>query len=82
MAVRLADRARIVLLAAQSVPNKDVARRMRITPNKAGRWRRRFAEEGVPGIEKDRPRGAPPRHAEGGRISPAAGLPVPEERRG
>ena len=56
--VRLAERARIVLAAAEGLLNKDIAVKLSMPPNKVGRWRRRFAAERFKGIEKDRPRGA------------------------
>lgn len=56
--VRLAERARIVLCAAEGKKNKDIAQELRMPPNKVGRWRRRFAAARLDGIRKDRPRGA------------------------
>ncbi len=58
--VRLAQRARIVLLAAQGVQNKDIADQLRIGRVQVGRWRDRYAEKRFEGIEHDLPRGAPP----------------------
>lgn len=55
--VRLARRARIVLLAAENKPNKQIAEQMKIRPNTVCRWRRRFADLRCAGIEKDAPRG-------------------------
>ncbi len=55
--VRLRERSRIVLMAADGVMNKAIAETMGIDQNKVGRWRRRFAEERLEGIEKERPRG-------------------------
>jgi len=54
---RQAQRAKIVLLAAAGQMNKVIAAELKITPNTVGRWRRRFAERGIQGIEKDLPRG-------------------------
>ena len=54
--VRLAERSRIVLLAAAGLNNQDIAARLDITRQKAGRWRTRFVEHGLRGIEKDAPR--------------------------
>jgi transposase len=56
--VRLMERARIVLAAAQGTLNKDLSRLLGMPPNKIGRWRRRFAAARLEGIRKDRPRGA------------------------
>ena len=56
--VRLLERSRIVLLAAEGIPNYQIARTLQIDVNKVGRWRNRFAERRLAGIEKDLPRGA------------------------
>jgi transposase len=55
--VRLMQRAKIVLLAAEGKMNKDIAGELGINPNTVVRWRSRFAHRGVTGIEKDAPRG-------------------------
>jgi transposase len=55
--VRLAERSRIVLLAAGGLNNQEIAARLNITRQKAGRWRDRFVERGLSGIEKDLHRG-------------------------
>ena len=54
--VRLAQRSTIVLLAAERNENKEIASQLGITRETAGRWRRRYAESGMAGIEKDAPR--------------------------
>lgn len=59
--VRLAQRAQIVLLAADGMQNKDIAVQLGISRGNAGRWRGRYAENRLSGIECDLPRGAPPR---------------------
>jgi hypothetical protein len=51
--VRVAERARIVLLAASGQPDKEIAVSMAITPKKVSRWRKRFLALGVPGLQKD-----------------------------
>ncbi len=56
-AVRLMQRARIVLLAAEGRMNKDIAVELGIRPNTVVRWRGRFAAGGLAAIEKDAPRG-------------------------
>lgn len=53
---RLVQRAKIVLMAAEGMMNKDVAPALNTTPNTVGRWRQRFAEKRLAGIEKDAPR--------------------------
>ena len=58
--VRLAQRAQIVLLAAQGFQNKDIAEQLGIGRVQVARWRERYLESGLQGIERDLPRGAPP----------------------
>jgi len=58
--VRLVERARIVLLAAQGLLNLQIAQELGIDRITAGRWRQRYIESGLAGIERDLPRGAPP----------------------
>lgn len=55
--VRLKERLTIVLLASEELNNGEIAERMSISAHKVGRWRNRFAENGLKGIEKDLPRG-------------------------
>lgn len=53
-------RTRIVLLAAEGFPNKEIAARLDTTPQTVCKWRKRFYQEGLGGLE-DRPRsGRPP----------------------
>jgi transposase len=58
--VRLALRARIVALAALGLQNKDIALALDIGRIQVSRWRERYVEFGLEGIERDLPRGAPP----------------------
>ena len=58
--VRLSQRARIVLLAAQGMQNKDIAEQLGVGRVQVSRWRERYAQSGLEGIERDLPRGAPP----------------------
>jgi transposase len=53
--VRLAERSLIILLAAEGVENEEIGERLGITRQKAGRWRSRFAEQGMDGILKEEP---------------------------
>ncbi|MBV8036353.1 MAG: IS630 family transposase [Pelomonas sp.] len=57
--VRLAQRARIVLLAAKGLQNKDIAAELGVGRVQVARWRDRYAQERLQGIEHDLPRGAP-----------------------
>src|SRR5260370_28253746 len=52
-------RATIVLLASRGWPNARIARELGTTEDMARLWRRRFAEDGVPGLS-GRPRGGRP----------------------
>lgn len=54
--VRLAERAKIVLLAAEGHENGEIAEMLGISRQKVGRWRNRYHELGLTGIEKDAPR--------------------------
>lgn len=57
--VRLAQRARIVLLAAEGMQNKDIAQQLSVGRVQVSRWRERYAQSRLAGIERDLPRGAP-----------------------
>ena len=56
VAVRLALRARIVLLAAHGLENKQIAAQLGVSRQLVARWRTRFLESGIAGIAKDAPR--------------------------
>ena len=53
---RSVERARIVLLAGADLQDQQIAARLKITPEKAARWRNRFLDEGFAALEKDAPR--------------------------
>jgi len=55
-ALRLQERAKIVLLADEGLENREIAERLEMDKNKVGRWRKRYAEMGLPGILKDKTR--------------------------
>ena len=57
---RLVQRARIVLLAAKGMQNKDIATELTVGRVQVARWRERYAHFRLVGIERDLPRGAPP----------------------
>ena len=59
-APQLARRARIVLACADGLDNKVVARKLRMTPQTVGRWRRRFVADRLDGLY-DEPRPGTPR---------------------
>ena len=56
-AVRVMKRAKIILLAAKGEQNKTIAERLGMDRGQVSRWRRRFVEKRVAGIEKDLARG-------------------------
>ena len=58
--VRLAQRARIVLLAASGWQNKQIAEELGVGRVQVARWRQRYLQGGIEAIERDLPRGAPP----------------------
>ena len=53
---RLIERSRIVLPAAAGCRNKQIAAELNLTPEKAARWRKRYLQLGLAGLEKDAPR--------------------------
>ncbi|TDD79051.1 IS630 family transposase [Actinomadura rubrisoli] len=55
----LVTRARIVLLAAEGVPNAEIARRLQVSRQTVVTWRNRFRSAGLAGLE-DRPRSGRP----------------------
>jgi transposase len=54
--VRVVQRSRIVLLAADGMQNKQIAEQLGVAPRMAALWRSRFLQLGVPGLMKDAPR--------------------------
>lgn len=56
VSVRLAERASIVLLAAEGKRDIEIARRLSVTRQTAARWRRRFIAHGFEALTKDAPR--------------------------
>src|SRR5512132_4340347 len=63
----LALRARIVLGCAQQLPNREIARRLRITPQTVGKWRSRFVAKRLDGL-LDEPRPGAPRQINDARV--------------
>ncbi len=53
-------RAKVVLLAADGLSDVEIAARLDVTDRMVAKWRRRFALEGLPGID-ERPRPGRPR---------------------
>jgi hypothetical protein len=54
------QRAKLILHAADGLANVEIARRLEMTPEAVGRWRRRFCEQRLEGL-KDKPRSGRPR---------------------
>ena len=57
---RLVLRAKVILAAAEGKANDKIAEELGTDAGLVGRWRRRFVSAGLPGIEKDAPRGGRP----------------------
>ena len=55
----LVRRARIILLSADGVPNKEIAARLEISEPTVGKWRRRFSEFGLQGLHDELRPGRP-----------------------
>lgn len=53
---RLAERASIILLAAENADNLEIAAKLGISRQTVARWRTRFLKLGMVGIERDAPR--------------------------
>jgi transposase len=59
--VRLQQRARIVLLAAKGMQNKEIALEVGLDRRQVALWRARFLEGGIDALRKDAPRSGRPR---------------------
>jgi transposase len=57
--VRLVQRADIILLAADGLKNTAIASQLKVGRVQVSRWRERYAQLRLAGIERDLPRGAP-----------------------
>jgi len=66
--VRLEQRSGIVLLAADGFQNKDIAQMLSVGRIQVSRWRNRYAQLRLAGIERDLPRGAPPKTVDVARL--------------
>ncbi|MBZ2183112.1 MAG: helix-turn-helix domain-containing protein [Bryobacter sp.] len=58
--VRMAERARILLLADAGVQDTEISSRLFVTPKKVAGWRKRFLDKGIAGLEEDAQR---PQHS-------------------
>ena len=66
--VRLARRAQMVVRAAMGESNGAIAAALGVGRVQMGRWRERYAKDGLAAIEQDRPRGGRPSRAEAAKI--------------
>jgi len=57
---RLQQRARIILLAANGMQNKDIAVEVDLDRRQVAQWRQRFLEGGIDALRKDAPRSGRP----------------------
>jgi len=55
----LVNRARIVLLAAQGIPNCAIAERVDLSPQMVCKWRQRYLQQGLPGLHDELRSGRP-----------------------
>ena len=74
----LAQRSRIVLLAAEGVANEAICERVGVSRNTVLAWRRRYAERGLAGLA-DEPRSGRPRRIDHRRIVSTTLLPPPKK---
>ena len=56
---RLAKRATVILLSNEGVPLSDISARTGLTRKVCSKWRKRFAELGIPGLSDMPGRGRP-----------------------
>ena len=77
VAAGVAQRARIVLLAAEGVANYEIAERVGVTRPTVNLWRNRYAERGLAGLDGVRPPGRP-RSVDGARVVAATLTPPPK----
>src|SRR4051794_41423096 len=76
---RIRQRAQIVLLAADGLATRAIARRVGCTTGTASKWRVRYAADPLAGLDENRQRGAVPKYtpATGPRILAGARRPPP-----
>lgn len=53
-------RAKIILLAAQGLENKEIGKRLDLPREVASKWRKRFSRRRLAGLEEEPRRGRPP----------------------
>jgi len=77
VAAGVAQRARIVLLAADGLANYEIAERVGVTRPTVNLWRNRYAEQGLAGLDGVRPPGRP-RTVDRARVITATLTPPPK----
>lgn len=80
VSVRLARRARTILMAADGIPDITIAHALGVGRAQVARWRKRFVEGGLPGILRDRPRSGRPRKVGSDRLLEAMRMDAAEGR--
>lgn len=60
--VRLVERAKIIIAAADGKSNKEIAKKMKTRTARIGKWRTRFSEKGIAGLQDAPRKGAPARY--------------------
>lgn len=60
--VRLVERARIIIAAADGKSNKEIAKKMKTRTARIGKWRTRFSEKGIAGLQDAPRKGIPARY--------------------
>src|SRR5512144_3047792 len=75
----LAQRARIVLLAGEGVPNTEIAGRIGVSRPTVQLWRDRYATGGLAALD-DQPRSGRPRRVDEARVGVRTLEPPPEKR--
>jgi hypothetical protein len=69
---KVVQRAKMILYAAEGLTNVEIARRLETAPEVVARWRRRFHDERLAGLD-DRARSGRPRRFPPGRDRPREG---------
>jgi hypothetical protein len=69
---KVVQRAKMILYAAEGLSNAEIARRLETASEVVGRWRKRFFEERLAGLD-DRERAGRPRRFPPGRTHPGQG---------
>ncbi|MBU6249258.1 MAG: IS630 family transposase, partial [Xanthomonadaceae bacterium] len=76
---RVAERARIILLAAKGQTNLEIGATLKVDRRVAARWRQRYLAQGVDGLLKDAPRPGRPRTASAQREAEAVRVTLHEK---